>query len=135
MCLSWAGGWPGKAPEATCLPFQRSALPWSSLGVSDRMPTAPRMQAHSLAPSGARAGGQHLGTLCAGPALQGQGGTVHRLEVFTSESCLRLSSTTHTFVQRRPSWHTPWALHKCLLSVPCEKARLGLEKHSHLLRP
>lgn len=49
------------------------------------MPTAPRMQAHCLAPSGARAGGQHLGTLCAGFAVRGQGGKVHKLELFTSE--------------------------------------------------
>lgn len=92
VCLSLAGGVAWQSPEATCLPFQ-SALPWITLGVSDCTPTAPRMQAHSLAPSGARgrrATPGHWQKALLSEVREGQS----RLELFTSESCLSSCPTS-----------------------------------------
>lgn len=37
-------GWPGKAPKATCLPFQRSALPWAAWAQVTAHPQLPEVR-------------------------------------------------------------------------------------------
>ena len=90
-----AGGWPGKAPKATCLPFQRSALPraaWVQVTVPPQLPEG------RLLSRGRRA---RLGALHAATAAQGQRETIHKPQLFFGKFSLRPIVAQGTFLQLR----------------------------------